>query len=262
MRKQFGKSILASVAFVTVGLGAASFASAATATYTIDPLQSTLTLLGNLTGNSASQQTSGSLSTSFSGTIVAEKNGSNILFPGRSLLDAALQPSNQQPRNDGTPGSQPADYGRTAPGPFGSTTLEALRGIQLDLFDDTSGLGATIAGNGTFPSTSFGVEFDNGESDSIFGNTSNPDIDLTGKGTANSNGNGSSSVVLNGAIETLTLKFSTGEIGYSIAGTGDSSARFVGTIVATRLVPEPSAAGAVGLVGATLVARRRRRRSV
>ena len=261
MQKHSGKAVLASAAFLTVGLGAASFAGAATATYTIDPLQSTLTLLGNLTGNSASQQTAGSLSTSYSGTIIADRNGSNILFPGGSVLDAALQPSNQQPRNDGTPGSQPADYGRTAPGPFGSTTLEALRGFQLDLFDDTSGLGTTIAGNGTFASNSFGVEFDSGESDSIYATVSNPDISLVGKGAANSNGNGSSSLVFNPAtnLETLTLKFSTGSIGYSIQQTGDSSMSFTGTIVATRFVPEPTAAGAVMFAGAALTSRRRRR---
>ena len=253
-----GKAVLASAVFVTVGLGAANVASAELVTYTIDPLQSTLTFLGNLTDNSASQQTSGSLSTSYSGTIVAERNGSNILFPGGSLLDAALQSSNQQPRNDGTPGSQSADYGRTAPGPFGSTTLEALRNIRLDLFDDTSGLGATIAGNGTFPSNSFGVEFDDGESDSIYGTVSNPDISLAGKGTANSNGNGSSSLLGSGGVETLTLKFSSGAIGYSIAGTGDSSISIFGTIVATR-VPEPGALlGVAALAGGSLLTRRRR----
>jgi hypothetical protein len=102
------------------------------------------------------------------------------------------------------------------------------------------------------------VEFDNGESDSIYATVSNPDISLVGKGTANSNGNGSSSVVLNGAVETLTLKFSTGSIGYNIQQAGDSSLSFTGTIVATRLVPEPTAAGAM-FAGAALLGRRRRR---
>lgn len=256
MHKQFGTTVLRFAALLSLALATHS-ARATTVTYTIDPLQSTLTLLGNLTDNSASQQTAGSLSTSYSGTIVADRNGSTILFPGGSLLDAALQSSNQQPRNDGTPGSQPADYGRTAPGPFGSTTVEALRNFQLDLFDDTSGLGATIAGNGTFASNSFGVEFDDGESDSLYATVSNPDISLVGKGTANGNGNGSSSVMLNGSTETLTLKFSTGSIGYSIAQTGDSSVSFFGTIVATREVPEPGAIGAIGLAGASLLTRRR-----
>jgi hypothetical protein len=263
MRKQFGRSILASVAFFIAGLSAANFASAATATYTIDPLQSALTLLGTLTDSSTFEQTTGSQTTSYSGTIVAERNGSNILFPGGSVLNAALQASNQQPRDDGTPGSQSADYGRRTPdgaGPFGQTAFEALRNVEFDLFDDTSGVGATVAGNGNFASNSFGLEFSDGESDTIYGLGGHPDNNLINKGTANSNGGGSSSVVFNPAtgIETLTLKISTGAIGYSVNTTGDSTMIFSGTIVATRVVPEPSAVGAVVLVGATFVARRRR----
>ena len=263
MRKQFGKSIVASAAFVTVGLGAASFASAETAPYTIDPLQSTLTLLGTLTDSSTFEQTTGSTSTSYSGTIVAERTGSTILFPGGSLLNAALQPSNQQPRDDGTPGSQAADYGRRTPdggGPFGTTAFEALRNVEFDLFDDTSGLGATVAGNGNFASNSFGLEFSDGESDTIYGLGGHPDNSLINKGTANSTGGGSSSVVFNPStgVETLTLKISTGNIGYNVNTTGDSTMSFSGTIVATRLVPEPSAAGAGLIVGSALLARRRR----
>jgi hypothetical protein len=266
MRKFIGKAVLASAAFVTVGLGAASVASAELVTYTIDPEQSTLTLLGTLTGSSTMQQTTGSQTTSYSGSIVADKTGSNILFPGGSLLNAALQPSNQQPRDDGTPGSQSADYGRRTPdggGPFGQTAFEAVRNVEFDLFDDTSGLGATIAANNTFPSNSFGLEFSNGESDTIYGLGGNADNDLSNKGTANSNGNGASSVVFNSStgVETLTLKFSTGDIGYSVNTTGDSTMSFTGTIVATRLVPEPTAAGAILVAGAAMLARRRRRLS-
>ena len=260
MRKNAVKALLASTVFAASGMLWSSNANAEVVTYTIDPLQSTLTLLGNLTGNPASQQTAGSLSTSYSGTIVADRNPGNIRFTGGSVLNALTQPSNQQPRNDATPGSQAADYGRTAPGPFGSTTLEAIRDLQLDLFDDTSGLGATVAGNGTFPSNSFGVDIDNGESDSIFGTVPN-EVDLSGKGTANANTNPSSSVVVSSNIETLTLRFSTGAVGYNIAATGDSTISFNGTIVATReIIPEPSAIGGTMLLGAGLLARRRRSR--
>jgi hypothetical protein len=259
MRNKTMKSVLTSIAVATVGLfgSARDDARAALVTYAIDPSQSMLTLSGNLTDNSASQQGSGSLSTSFSGSIVADRNPGNIRFVSGSVLDAALQLANQQPRNDATPGSQPADYGRTAPGPFGSTTLEAIRGLQLDLFDDTSGLGAPIAANGNFVSSAFGVEIDNGESDSIYGTVPN-EIDLSGKGTANSNGVVSSTVILNGAIETLTLKIATGSIGYGIAGAGDSSFSFNGTIVARREVPEPASFTLVAL-GAGIFTRRRRK---
>ncbi|MEA2736118.1 MAG: hypothetical protein QOE14_2569 [Humisphaera sp.] len=259
MRHFAAKAVLSSAAFLAAATSWTNVAQAELVTYTIDPLQSTLTLLGNLTGNTASQQTAGSLTTSYSGTIVANRTTGAIEFPGGSLMNAALQSSNQQPRNDGTNGSQPADYGRTAPGPFSSTTLEAIRNIELDVFDDTFGTGITVAGNGAFASNSLQIQIDNGESDSLYGNVSNPDIDLSGKGTSNGSGNGPSSVVVTGSTETLTLKFSTGPIGYSIAQSNDSSISFFGTIVAMREVPEPSAAGAVLIIGGSLLARRGRR---
>src|SRR5215218_6881092 len=95
-----------------MALGFSTAAWAVPANYTIVPGSSSLTITGNLTDNSASQQTAGSLTTSFSGTIVADRQASSIFFPGGSSFDAALQPSNQQPRADATPGSAAADYGR------------------------------------------------------------------------------------------------------------------------------------------------------
>jgi hypothetical protein len=256
MRKTIRTAVVVAAATVVATLLVPSATHAAPVTYTIDPLQSALTLLGNLTGNTATQQGSGSLTTSFSGSIVADKTGSTILFPGGSTITAANSGS-WQPRDDGTTGSQPANYGRTAPGPFSTTAFEAIRSLQLDLFDDTSGLGATITG-GNFASTSFGLEIDNGESDTQFGLGGSPDLSLVGKGTANSNGNGQSSVSTSGATETLTLKFSTGSIGYGVNTTGDSSLQFVGTIVATRLVPEPGSVTVLGGVAMTLRSRRRK----
>jgi hypothetical protein len=264
MRQVAVKVVLASAGFLAVATGVTGTARADLATYTIDPLQSSLTLAGTLTGSTAIQQTPGSTSTSYSGSIIADRVGNTIKFPGGSALVAASQAASQQPRNDGTPGSQPADYGRRTDeggGPFGQTAFEALRDVEFDLFDDTSGLGATVAPNGNFASNSFGLEFNSGESDTIYGLGGNPDNDLTNKGTANSTGGGQSSVVFNPStgIETLTLRLSTGNIGYSVNTTGDSTMSFTGTIVATRLVPEPGAIGVLAVAATSLLARRRRR---
>jgi hypothetical protein len=261
MRKHIGKSVLASAAFLTIGLGTAGTAGAELVTYTIDPAESALTLTGQLTDNTASQQSSGSLFTSYSGSIVADRGATTIQFPGGSALNAAVS-GNYFPDNDGFDDTDPGDYGRTAPGPFGTTAFEAIRDLVFDLFDDTSGLGATVAANGSFPSTSFGLEIDDGESDTMFGLGGNPDNSLIGKGTANSSGLGSSSVVVNGDIETLTLKISTGPIGYNVSQSGDSTLVFTGTIVATRtIIPEPGsvALAAVSAAGMLLGRRRRRR---
>ncbi len=53
--------------------GSAGVASAELVTYTIVPAQSTLTVTGNLTGGFASQQSPGSLTTSYSGAVAANR---------------------------------------------------------------------------------------------------------------------------------------------------------------------------------------------
>ncbi|HEV2295396.1 MAG TPA: hypothetical protein VGR35_16215 [Tepidisphaeraceae bacterium] len=250
--------LLCSVAgAVVAGAFGVGSASAALVTYDIVQAQSTLTLGGNLTGNTASQQTAGSLTTSYTGTIVANRTAGNIEFPGGSVIDAALQPTNQQPRADATPGSAPADYGRTAPGPFFSTALEAFRGMILDVFDDTSGLGSTVNASGQFASQNLILQIDSGESDVAYGNAT-AENDLSGRGTSNG-ATTASTVITSGGVETLTLRFNTGAIVYGVSQSGDSSITFNGTIVATRnvVIPEPTGLAALA-AGSLLLARRRR----
>lgn len=245
--------------FAATTLSAASFAQAELVTYTIVPAQSSLTVTGSLTDNTASQQTPGSLTTSYSGTIIANRNPGLIEFPGGSLAAAANLATQQEPDDDALPGDDNANYGRTAPGPFGSTTLEAIRGLAFDIFDDSSGLGIPIVAN-NFASTSLEFVLDGGESDASFGTGFNPDIDLSGKNTGNGAAGGQSSVVLVGMIETLTLKFNTGPITYNVFQAGDSSLIFNGQIVATRtVIPEPAAIGVIALGGLVTATRRKRR---
>jgi hypothetical protein len=258
MRKLIGKAAVASAAFVAIGLGAASVASAEMVTYTIDPLESSLTLLGNFGGNPASQQTPGSLTTSYSGTIVADRGPGTINFRGGSSVDAAPQPVNQQPRSDGTPGAEQADYGRT-----GTVSLnfggdfpgnEAFRGFNFD-FDTDSDVPITLSATNTFNGNQFGTEVNSGESAWLYGGSSFGTNDFSGDFSFNNAQPSSIEVV--GDVERLTLRIGA-NYGYTIPNAQPSNANFVGTIVATRLVPEPSAIGAVAAVGASLLARRRR----
>ena len=220
---------------------------------------------GELTGNTASQQGSGSLTTSYSGTIVADRTGNTILFPsnGGSAINANNS-GNWTPDDDGSNATDPANYGRTAPWEPSPTvtTFEAIRGLQIDLWDDNFGVPSTISPTGTFNSTSFFLHLDGGESDNLIGSSGgSADLSLVNKETGNSNSNGLSSVSTNGTTETLTLKFSTGGIGYTVSTPGDSSMFLTGTIVATRtIIPEPGTLGMVAFGGAALLARRRRRR--
>ena len=237
---------------------AASTVCGEVVTYTIDPTQSSLSVLGSLNGNPAGAQTAGSLSTSFSGTIVADRTPTTIAFNGGSVLNAALQASNQQPNSSAIPDTNgPADYGRTADGPFGTTIFEALRGVLLDIEDDTSGAGIPIVGT-QFNSLSMIILFDAGSSDLNYGN-STLETELAGLGNSNSGGQPSMIEVL-GSTEKLTLRISSGPVFYTVQQTNDSDVSFVGEIVATRTVPEPG--GAVALLGIGLFGSRLRRRRV
>lgn len=243
---------------VVAGAFGAGSADGALVTYNIVQAQSTLTVGGDLTGNVATQQTPGSLTTSYTGTIVANRNPGSIEFPTGSVIDAALQPASQQPRNDATPGSQPADYGRTAAGPFFTTALEAIRGLILDIGDDTSGVGSTVNASGQFASQNLQLLIDAGSSDVSYGNAT-AETEFAGFGTSNS-ATTASTVVTSGGVETLTLRFGTGEITYGVNQSGDSSLTFTGTIVATRNVPIPEPVGLTALAaGAGLLLARRRR---
>jgi hypothetical protein len=260
MRKLIAKRVLASAAFVSIGLAANNFAAGEQVTYTIDPLESSLTLLGNFGGNAASQQTAGSLTTSYSGTIVADRGPGTINFDGGSSVDAAPQPVNQEPRSDGTPGAEQADYGRsgTVSSFFGDFAGdEAFRGWNFD-FDTESDVPITLSATNTFNGNQFGTEVNSGEVAWEYGGSSFGVAD----GFVNDlsfNDAPPSSIEVIGDIEKLTLRIDA-TYGYTVAQTGDSTARFVGTIVATRtVVPEPSALGAVAVVGAALLSRRRRR---
>lgn len=253
------KTAVASVsAALLASLAAAHAAHAELVTYTIDPSRSTLTLGGTLTNNTAFAQSAGSTTASYSGTITANRTGDRIEFPGGSLLFAATG-GNYQPDDDASGGSSdPANYCRTAPGPSFQTSFEAIRGLQLDVFDDTSGAGSLIATNSTFQSNALQVVVDAGESDAFYGIGSNPDnTTFVNKGTSNGNNNGLSSVETAAGIETLTLKFSTGAIAYNVAQSNDSSLSFTGTITATRVVPEP-AAGLMAVAAAGLLSPGRR----
>jgi hypothetical protein len=261
MRKQITKTVLASAAFVSIGLATTNFAAGEQVTYTIDPLQSTLTLLGNLSNSTAQQQGGGSLSTAFSGSIVADRTGNTILFPsnGGSAINA-LNSGSWRPDDDGFDDTDLANYGRQAPWEISPsiTVFEAIRDLTIDLWDDNFGVPSTISGTGTFNSNSFFLRLDDGESDLLIGNSPGI-VSHANKETSNSNNNGLSTVTVDGDIEKLTLKFSSGGIGYSISTPGDSSFSFTGTVVATRtIVPEPGAVGLLAICGAALLARGRR----
>jgi hypothetical protein len=231
----------------------ASFASAAPVSYTIDSSQSSLSVGGLLAGGSVSAQTSGSNVTSYSGTILADRGASTIQFLTGSSLDAALQSTNQQPRTDSTPGSQPADYGRTATGQtFGETILEALRDFNFGLESDNP---IAVIGT-TFNGSDVGMVVNAGASQWLDG-TIPGEKDFSTLFSFNTSGT-PPTLTNDGTTETRTLPLSATYL-YSVQSTGDSSLAFTGTIVATRGVPEPATAGIIAFTAFAMSSRRRAR---
>jgi hypothetical protein len=241
-------------------------AFAADVTYTLDPTASSLSVSGDLAGTPAQQQSAGSLITSYSGTIHADRGAGTIQFLSGSSLDAALQSQNQEPRSDGGSGAEPADYGRTAiGGTIAVQVVEALRDWNFGLESDNP---INVTGS-TFTGSDVGMAVASGESFWMYG-TQSGDKDFSGLFAFNS-ASTPPTLSTSGSIETLTLPL-RGQWGYGVQTTGDSSLVFSGTIVATRTVPEPGtmAAMAAAVVGLGLTRRRRalpadkdsRRRSV
>lgn len=100
-------------------------------TFTVDPSRSSVSVSGRALGNAFKGQGPGSLTTTYSGTINSVIVGSTIAFPGGSAVTAANNGS-WEPKVDGLPGKEPANYGATA-GNFLASAKAAARDLQLDL---------------------------------------------------------------------------------------------------------------------------------
>jgi hypothetical protein len=214
-------------------------------TYTINPAQSSLGAGGDLAGSNTSPQTAGSNSTSFFGTILAERIGNTIRFLDGSDIRANNQATNQQPASGGTPGSAPANYGLQSTTQFG-TARAAVRDLRLDLSSNA----INIVGI-NFPND-FTTHIDDGVIDFNTG-LQFGDADLFGRFSGNSAVT-QSTATLDGVNETLRLQFNI-DFPYSALTTNDSNLNLVGTIIATGVIPEPAA---LSLVGVSLLMLRRR----
>ena len=127
---------------LTLGLSAAvvlagSYASAAGLTFTLNQSQSNISLdikNAQLFGQNLTlaEQATGSLKSSYTGTVVTDVDGSSIDFPGGSKADASILtsgffklPVNMLPGVGGSGAAAPADYGFVLSAPIG-TVLPAL----------------------------------------------------------------------------------------------------------------------------------------
>ena len=180
------------------------------------------------------EQTSGSLTTSFAGTINADLTGSAIQFTGGSVIDANTN-GNWEPMANGVAGVAPADFGARAANAF-ATAKAALRDIVLDA---TSG--ALPVTNGSFGSG--GIVFG-------FVTNRNSALDCLVTGLISANGrqklNGLSTnrvstaatLATNGGTLTLTMPVST-DFFFSLLSNNDTKITLTGKFVATVSAAPP-----------------------
>jgi hypothetical protein len=215
-----------------------------------------LTFSGEVDVFPVTAQTAGSDTTRYSGSLMADVTATTIQFLDGGAMDAQDQLVPQQPRNGGT-GFTPAaaaDYGFNADS-FMTTGRVAFRGFVLDL---TSGV---LARSGTSIPSGQTVVIDSGIVHYRWEGLSSNEADSSGQGgeTAN-NAAAAGTITTVGNIETLTIPINA-PFALSVVGISDSQMTLTGQIVATRVIPEPSAAALfTGVVGVACLLRRRHSR--
>ncbi len=128
---------------ILICIFAAALSLAAPVAFTIDHSRSTVTLSGNVTISgigtfSFQPQATGSLSTTCTGTILANLSPPYLSFPGGSSI-VAVTNGVWQPAPGGASGSAPADFGGKITPPL-TTGYFAARNIQLDVTSSPAGI--------------------------------------------------------------------------------------------------------------------------
>ncbi|HEX3146643.1 MAG TPA: FG-GAP-like repeat-containing protein [Gemmataceae bacterium] len=164
--------------------------------FAVDPTQSTLTLSGNVAGNSIQQQGAGSLTSSYTGAMAADvdftANTINITNTG-TLLDASVS-GNWKPNVGGGGGTAPADYG-------GKVTI-----IFANVYVAIRNTLASMNTAGAVPLTGTGAArtFDSTQNLAITGGTADYDASSLGQGTGTSDMSGNSGTNASGSASSIT----------------------------------------------------------
>ncbi|MGI8603305.1 MAG: hypothetical protein ACR2OZ_09935 [Verrucomicrobiales bacterium] len=223
-------------------------ASATVVTYTIQSSQSALNISGTFSGFNFSPQSAGSMTDTFSGSITGDLIGSTLTFGGGSNMNADANPS--APFLPAVPDSgDPENYGVAIPAPVNATG--AYRRFTLDLPSGAVIHGAPPAGGSTFSITEGFLDYNAPPANPPSGT-----VNFAGRIGVNVS-NSNVSITQSGGIETLTLPVS-----FTFTDSGDTVSQTLdGTLVATRIIPEPSLPLLSVLATAALSFRRLRRPS-
>ena len=223
-------------------------APAQSLTYEVDTTQSSLTLSGavryyfNGSVFGFGGQTAGSLTTAYGGTLNLVANGGGYTFGAGSTLNALENPDAP---------FLPAGPGMDAYGMLTASRSGLANNRMWDISLDLSGGDVE---DGT-PYTGF-LAYAPGSSGIFPFFDANP-IDLSLGQSANNVSANPFTLATNGNIETLTLPVNANLIYFSSNGQAGVETRLIGTIVATRVIPEPATGAFVLLSTAALMRRRR-----
>lgn len=218
---------------------------AETVLYDIDPLRSHIQLAGTVSGSAFQEQSAGSLSNAFSGTLVVELTETEIRFPGGSK--ASVQETQPYaPAPGGANGSAPAAFGakatvKVAVGPIvlNATASAAARTVSFDL--ESLALSRTPTGfdargvSFRIPESA-GTKLDYRTSGALTLSGSEPVLGLA----ANRAASGTLAVVE--GVETLTIPIDASYL-FEILSPNDTEMKFVGEVVAKRRAstePQPA----------------------
>jgi hypothetical protein len=220
-------------------------------TYTVDPTQSELTLSGTVgLGNSIEPQEAGSLVTSYTGTITADRDfvAGTIELMGGNV--AAASTGNYIPLASSPPSDNYGFYGFVIGNGGGATLESAIEqftfSLQSGLISPTPGFNASLAA-GTITSGEVGLE--------VFqGFPPPPNYSTAAISGALALAAGDGSLQDNGNLETLAIPIQT-EI--YLGPSDELPVELSGQLVATATVPEPSCVVIAACAGFLLTLRGR-----
>jgi hypothetical protein len=197
--------------------------------FTVDPSQSRVTLSGSAIGASFYAQAAGSLTTEYTGTLLAEVGDNAIRFPGQSHV-VALDSGSWQPLENGSAGSALANYGASA-SYFSATGVAAARDLQVDFSS-----GALALVNGRFDTQGITVSIPDGAASSVAYRVQGAinksgAISLAGGSATGQAAQGS--VVTAGSLQVLTIPIHY-SFYFSLMSPNDTTVTVTGQLVATR----------------------------
>ena len=210
-----------------IGIAGMMSMMADTATFTIDPAQSAITISGTVAGGTIKEQGPGSLTTKFAGTIQAEVNNAVIQFSGGSQITAQNN-GNWAPAANGATGTAPANYGGIATVVIIQANA-AVRNIQLDAFS-----GPLTVSDGHFDSTGLFFMFSTNSASVL---DYNAGFIGTGSealaGYATNQVTSGATLTASGSTQVLTIPVNANHF-FELLSPGDSQLILKGQLVATR----------------------------